>query len=342
MGPSTLVLVAPTDAAAVPPETVLLGLPMIRRTVLAARRVGFSRALVAGDTAALRDALDGIGAELLPAGGPAPADSRTLSWNVAVGTRELSALRAGAADVGVPVASAADRRRAERLLLAGLIKDTEGFMSRHFDRKISLAISRRLAGTRVTPNEMTVLSTAIGVFGALFFISPRPLMQTAGALCFLLHSIVDGCDGEIARLKFQESRWGGLLDFWGDNLVHVAVFGAIAVGWSRSVGAAWPLLLGASAILGTLASALFVHRRTMMEPREGPLFTSVARSSDSAAARLADALSRRDFIYLVLILSAFGRASWFLALAAVGAPLFFLALVGIAAAERRVQETAHE
>ena len=28
---------------------------------------------------------------------------------------------------------------------------------------------------------------------------------------------LDGCDGELARLKFKESRWGGLLDFWGDN-----------------------------------------------------------------------------------------------------------------------------
>jgi hypothetical protein len=32
----------------------------------------------------------------------------------------------------------------------------------------------------------------------------------------------------------------------------------------------------------------------------------------------------------VVLLSAFGRAHWFLALAAVGAPLFFLVLVAVA------------
>src|SRR2546426_3192414 len=38
----------------------------------------------------------------------------------------------------------------------------------------------------------------------------------------LAHSILDGCDGELARLKFQHSRWGAVLDFWCDNVVHVA------------------------------------------------------------------------------------------------------------------------
>ena len=209
-------------------------------------------------------------------------------------------------------------------------------MSRHFDRKISLAISRRLAGTGVTPNQMTVVSVAIGVFGALFFLLPGAAMQTAGAVCFVLHSIVDGCDGELARLKFQESRWGGLLDFWGDNLVHLAVYSAIAVGWSHAVGKLWPLWFGAAAILGNLLSAGFVHRQTMAtaRAREGPLFTHVSTSS-SRMSRVADELSRRDFIYLVLILSLFGKANWFLVMAAVGAPIFFLGLVALALAEER-------
>ena len=59
-------------------------------------------------------------------------------------------------------------------------------------------------------------------------------MQTIGALLFLAHSILDGCDGELARLKFQQSRWGGVLDFWGDNVVHTVIFACMGVGWSLS------------------------------------------------------------------------------------------------------------
>ncbi len=176
---------------------------------------------------------------------------------------------------------------------------------------------------------MTLVSVGIGLLGALFFLSPGAPAQTAGALLFLLHSILDGCDGELARLKFQESRFGGVLDFWGDNVVHSAVFAAIAVGWSRAAGAAWPLGLGAAAVAGTLASAGFVYARTMRGPKEGPLFTSVSET-DTAVSRVADALSRRDFIYLVLALSLFGKASWFLLLSAGGAPVFFFVLVALA------------
>jgi phosphatidylglycerophosphate synthase len=288
---------------------------------------------VVGATPAVRAALEGT-----PAGFMAepPPGSLLLPWNRVVTVQDLEALRAGTNDAGVAVDSPPDLRSAERHLLASLVKDTEGFMSRHVERRISLALSRRLAGTSVTPNSMTLVSIAIGLAGSVFFLRTTPGSEMVGALLFLLHSILDGCDGELARLRFQESRWGGLLDFWGDNVVHVAVFSAMAIGWSRAIGESWPLALGASAVLGTLASAYSVYRRTMgREKADGPLYTSVATEGETRLSRLADAVSRRDFIYLVLILSALGKAHWFVVLAAVGAPAFFLVLTVIASAERR-------
>jgi 1L-myo-inositol 1-phosphate cytidylyltransferase / CDP-L-myo-inositol myo-inositolphosphotransferase len=224
---------------------------------------------------------------------------------------------------------------AERRLLRGLIKKTDGFMARHLDRHISLQISRRLAPTTVKPTQITMISIGIGLCGAPFFLSPFWLWQTVGALLFLLHSIVDGCDGELARLKFQESRYGGILDFWGDNVVHVAVFACIAIGWALASAAAWPLLLGIAAIAGTLGSAGFVYWRQMRaQYGTGPLFTSVSSASDDRLARLLDAASRRDFIYLVPVLALFGKSNWFLLLASIGAPIFFFLLVFLAARER--------
>ena len=105
-------------------------------------------------------------------------------------------------------------------------------MARHVERPISLQISRALAATAITPNQMSLISIAVGICGGPFFLSSRPLMQTIGALLFLAHSILDGCDGELARLKFQQSRWGGVLDFWGDNVVHIVIFACMGVGWS--------------------------------------------------------------------------------------------------------------
>jgi hypothetical protein len=74
----------------------------------------------------------------------------------------------------------------------------------------------------------------------------------------------------------------------------------------------------------------------MLESKAGPQFTSVTSGPSTRISRVADALARRDFIYLVVILSAFGKAHWFLVLAAIGAPLFFIALVAIEVSGRRL------
>ncbi len=213
---------------------------------------------------------------------------------------------------------------AERQLLKSLVKDTDGFMARHVERPISLQISRRLAGTGITPNQMSLISIAVGICGGPFFLSSRPLLQTIGALLFLAHSILDGCDGELARLKFQQSRWGGVLDFWGDNVVHSVIFACMGVGWSLEADSLWPLALGAGAVLGTLGSAGFVYWRLMRSKDGGDtLFTSVSDAPERPLTRLLDSASRRDFIYLVILLALFGRSNWFLVMAGIGAPIYF-------------------
>jgi hypothetical protein len=126
-----------------------------------------------------------------------------------------------------------------------------------------------------------------------------------------------------------------VLDFWGDNVVHIITFAYMAVGWSQSAAAAWPLLLGAAAVLGNLGSAGLVYWRLMrVKDDSGPLFTSVSTVPDRPLARLLDAASRRDFIYIVLILALLGKSNWFLLLAALGAPVFFFLLVSLAVRER--------
>jgi hypothetical protein len=107
-----------------------------------------------------------------------------------------------------------------------------------------------------------------------------------------------------------------LLDFWGDNLVHVMVFLCMAIGWSNDVAASWPLVLGAMAVAGTVAAAAALGARGLGHP---------TRDTDpSRVTRVTDALAHRDFIYLVVFLAAAGKAWWFLALAAGGTPIFAL------------------
>lgn len=373
----------PAAAGGVDPARRLLGLSLLRRMVLAARRAGFGAIIVlaAPDDAdrfapLLGEIPDITVATALPACGvPSVYVPARL-----LGERDWLAQLAGtpiaddwcrAATGGIRLCGAAmplrrvaeacgvaetrpalaltpppmdldgeaDLGAAERRLLRGLVKETDGFMARHVERPMSIAISRRLAGTAITPNQMTILSVFVGLAGAPFFLTGIPVWQTIGALFFLVHSILDGCDGELARLKFQESRWGGVLDFWGDNVVHATIFACMAVGWNLSEGAVWPLVLGIAATGGTLASAGFVYWHTMRaKGGEGPLYTTVSRGPSAGLGRLLDALSRRDFIYLVVLLSLFGKADWFLAVTAIGAPIFFVMLLVVAARERLIAD----
>src|SRR5260370_15084218 len=216
--------------------------------------------------------------EVLRAAARAPSAAALVAELGHVFAREALPLTA---DGRFPLASAGDVAAAETWLLRRLIKRNEGFMSRHFERRISLAITRRLAATPVTPNIMTLTSVVIGLAGAPFFLSSAPAFQVAGALLFLTHSVLDGCDGELARLKFQQSRAGAILDYWGDNTVHVAVFVCIAIGWALRAGTAWPLVLGAVAAAAPLGSGALMFAHTAPGPagnadRPGPARLSAA------------------------------------------------------------------
>ena len=222
-------------------------------------------------------------------------------------------------------------------LLAIGPKSTDGFMSRYFDRHISLAITRSLLGTPVSPNMMTVLSSLVGLLGTSLFLLHGWGAHMAGAVLVWLHSVLDGCDGELARIRFQESPWGADIDFWGDNLVHVSLFGCLALGFARADRSLLPLLAGAVAAAGVLGSAFLVFqqrqaRRQGEAPQEPP-------AQGVLLARIETALEQRDFIYLLLVLAYFGRTYEFLWAGAVGVTLFFgLTLyLGKAARKRRNQ-----
>ncbi len=267
-----------------------------------------------------------VGMRISEEGARGPWDPPALSHRLREGVEHVEAR-------GARIADDDSARDFEKVLVASLVKDTEGFMSRHVERPISIAISRRLMDTRITPNQMTVVSAAVGLLGALCFLGPGRAAAVAGASLFLLHSILDGCDGELARLRMQESRWGGALDFWSDNVVHVAVFAALGIRWALDAGRVGPLLPAALAIAGTLVAATVVFRRARATAAASePLYTSVGKGSGpSALVWIADALSRRDFIWLVVVLAAVGRLRWFLMMAAVGAPLYaaVVAWIGI-------------
>lgn len=124
----------------------------------------------------------------------------------------------------VDVDNREDAKRAEKFLLKGLPSDKDGVIARYLNRKISVNITRLLANTGVKPNHISFVSFLICLLSALFF--GIGCNAYAGILAQIA-SILDGVDGELARLKFLRSRWGEILDAfldrYGDGFIIIGM-----------------------------------------------------------------------------------------------------------------------
>jgi len=144
-----------------------------------------------------------------------------------------------------------DLKNAEHVMLNNLIKPTDGPISRHLNRKISLRMSRFILNRNITPNLISLLSFIMGIASAVIFSMGSYITTAIGGVLAQLSSIVDGCDGELARIKFMESKHGGWLDAVFDRYADaLIIFGMIYGYWQL---AAEPLIwiLGLFALFGS-------------------------------------------------------------------------------------------
>jgi phosphatidylglycerophosphate synthase len=230
----------------------------------------------------------------------------------------------------LPIANAEAAAAAERALvrqLAAATAATDGPIAR-FDRALSTRLSRQLVRTPLRPNHITAIGTTIGFLGAWSLSRGTYLSGVVGTLLFWLAVIIDGCDGEVARLKFQESRLGYIFDVTTDNLVHVAIFIGLGVGLYRAHPDA-NLLWLVALLVGGFACATAATMLTLV--RQPPAHDRPARSRRARLRqrllRGFEALMNRDFAYVLLGLALIGRLDWFLWGAAFGTYGYAAALV---------------
>jgi 1L-myo-inositol 1-phosphate cytidylyltransferase / CDP-L-myo-inositol myo-inositolphosphotransferase len=202
-----------------------------------------------------------------------PAVFEALEESVASGDTSLSggmrllaaADRLRARDVTghmwVDVDTGGDQRRARNWLHAELRKPDDGFVSRRLNRPLSLGVltpGLLHVWGGVTANQVSVLAFLVGATAGVVFAVGWPL---AAGLLVYLSSVLDGSDGEIARLKRLESGFGGyldaVLDRFADSLMLLGVLVYLVESSSlRSVlGDSWPLgvvVPTVAAIIGTL------------------------------------------------------------------------------------------
>lgn len=320
------------------PMTRIGGLPIAERVLRLAMRDGCSRIIAWAPQSAedLRSVAGRIGKDLPPL----VIATTEAEWIDAMNAERQpgSSLRIiGPGSIPRPAVSVQrqeDVPAAELAIRRAIFKPTDGVLAR-FNRRISLPISLVLIRTPITANQISVGIVALGFWAAWLFSRGTYAASLLGAAVSLAASILDGCDGEVARLKYQESVFGCWLETVGDYSYYVAIFIGIAVGAVRSTGDAIFYNLGVAALGGFLVTAfLLLLLRQRMTASQPERFSATNKaqfiSSGGAWARFLAWLSvcatRAVMPYGIVILALAGLTPAVIVLAAIGANVYWIAL----------------
>jgi len=160
------------------------------------------------------------------------------------------------------------------------------------DQRLARALVRPLAGTAVTPNQLTFLCLAVGLAAALFLAIPSPAATNTGAFLFMLAVFLDHTDGELARMTGRTSELGHRLDYMVGSAIYTAMFIGAGVGLHGSGGPIWVLVLGVAAGLINIPT---VYLRLKLDLGYG---------AEAVAHPRFGLFELEDFIYLI------GPATW--------------------------------
>jgi len=219
----------------------------------------------------------------------------------------------------------------ERQVLRSTGKPTDGLVSRMLNRPVSQLVSRLLVQTRITPNQISLVVLVVLAVSLWTLARGSASGFVIGMLLFHLASVLDGCDGEIARVKFLESPRGALLDTSVDLLGNFLLPFAIGLGLSRSALVA-PELRNFYLVEGILTSAgvaLGIAALTRARPSHARSdfndFGSsvidrfgVPRWLTAALQAIANLLRRDSYVVVFVVLAVLGAPEWILHFLAFG------------------------
>jgi phosphatidylglycerophosphate synthase len=154
-----------------------------------------------------------------------------------------------------PATTRDERAGAREMLLRLNIKAEDNPVTRHIYRPLSRPLTRVLLYTPFTPNQISYAVGILGLIGCWMTAQPGQHALIWGAATIFFAGVLDGCDGEIARLKLISSPYGAWLDTIVDEITTTGYFIGIAYhvyahhaeGWI-----AWSIPLGTLCYVATI------------------------------------------------------------------------------------------
>lgn len=225
--------------------------------------------------------------------------------------------------------------KARKTAIETIRKGSGGKLAQNINKRISIPLSMFFSDLRIKPNTITIINFFLGALSIILLISDQLIHQAAGGILVQICSIIDGSDGEVARMTTRFSKLGGLLDTLSDQLlaaalIIVALF-KVYTSYSGEIFIA-TMSMVIFGVLGMGAIAVFFVRRysvSMSLASYNREFLEILPDSDyvAKAMRYLQYLGRKEFYSIMIcIFSLFGAIQaymlFFSICAMIGAFLF--------------------
>ncbi|MGI5270109.1 CDP-alcohol phosphatidyltransferase family protein [Nonomuraea sp. CA-218870] len=147
------------------------------------------------------------------------------------GRRDLFYRRVGSQEAAREAAVEMSGFDEDRARLNNAVKGADGFFTTYFVSTYSRFIARWAARRGLTPNQVTLISIALGVAAAVCFATGQRPWMVAGGLLIYFAFVFDCVDGQVARYARKFGVLGAWLDATFDRFKEYVVFAGLAVGW---------------------------------------------------------------------------------------------------------------
>ncbi|MFH1831012.1 MAG: CDP-alcohol phosphatidyltransferase family protein [Pseudomonadota bacterium] len=167
-----------------------------------------------------------------------------------------------------------DRAVAEKSLAEAIRHRAPGPIAVHINKRISLPVSLFLSKLWISPNSITAFNIVIGLFSGVFVADGhRYEVILFGAVLFQIASIVDGCDGEVAKLTFRYTKFGQYADSLSDNLSLGSFLTGLIAGYWRSTHSPLAFYVGAIMLTTTAITLFWMIRYLVKNTQSASLAT---------------------------------------------------------------------
>ncbi len=146
-------------------------------------------------------------------------------------------------------------QKAQHILIRQLFKPTDGPISRTINRRLSTWISARLAKYNISPNTITLVSFGLAICSAFLFALGGYIQVLLAGIMAQLSSVLDGCDGEIARLKLKFSTFGEWLDLILDRYADGFIIMGITISLWQTYQNVFIWIIGFATLTGTFMNS---------------------------------------------------------------------------------------